>query len=353
MKAALYYGLGDVRIEDVPEPSPGPGEVKLAVAYNGLCGSDVHRFYDDVMSIPFEPHPLTGARAPVIIGHELAGTVVEVGKGVDDLEVGQEVAIEPLLVCGTCSFCIDGRYNLCAAKAIHGESTGGGGLAEYTVVKRRMAHVLPPGLGLRHGALVEPMAVSHRAVHRTNARPGDRLVVLGGGPIGIGALLAARARSMDVILVEPAQFRREIAEKLGATVLDPQAVDVVAAVRDLTGGGAASTIDAAGGPDTLATAVAMTRPQGSVVKVAVKFGPETLPQGLWSEIAITGSIVHCGDDFPDVIAAMGSGAYPIDDWVETVPFDGFVEATMPRLRNGEAMKLLVDLGATSGSAASP
>src|SRR5438309_166866 len=140
MRAAVYHGLGDVRIEDVEEPTPGAGQVKIQVAYNGLCGTDLHELFDGPRVVPLDPHPLAGVRPPVILGHEIAGTVVELGPGVTDLEKGMLVAVEPLIACGACRWCRTGHVNLCDRLAFHGLSTAGGGLAEYTVVARPMLH---------------------------------------------------------------------------------------------------------------------------------------------------------------------------------------------------------------------
>ncbi|MGD9797029.1 MAG: alcohol dehydrogenase catalytic domain-containing protein, partial [Acidimicrobiia bacterium] len=141
MRAAVYHGVGDVRLEDVEEPEVGPGEVKLAVVLNGLCGTDLHEVFDSQRAVPSSPHPLTGVTAPVILGHEIGGTVVEVGAGVDDLEIGALVAVEPLHRCGACPSCDAGDVNLCDRLAFHGLSTRGGGLAERTVVRREMVHL--------------------------------------------------------------------------------------------------------------------------------------------------------------------------------------------------------------------
>ena len=143
MRAAVYYGREDVRLVDVAEPSPGPGEVKLRVLYNGICGSDLLEYYEGPITTRVEPHPLTGVKNPVILGHELSGEVVQLGAGTEDLAIGDRVAVEPLETCGHCLSCRGGQYNHCSLLAFHGYNRAGGGLSEFTVVRRSMAHRLP------------------------------------------------------------------------------------------------------------------------------------------------------------------------------------------------------------------
>ena len=162
MRAALYYGPGDVRLEDIPEPDPTPGTVKVRSLHNGLCGTDLHQYFVGPMS----PAPL-----PTVVGHEFSGEVVDVGRDVTSVAVGDLVAIEPLWPCGTCAPCVDGDPNLCWEVLCHGLGGPGGGLSEFTVVREHMAHRLPEGLGPVHGALVEPMSVAYRAVLRGRAAP--------------------------------------------------------------------------------------------------------------------------------------------------------------------------------------
>ena len=193
MRAIVYHGREDVRFDDIPEPSPKAGEVKLRVLYNGICGSDLHEYYHGPLASSTKPHPLSGVKIPVVLGHEFCGAVVEVGKGVRRSQAGDLVAVEPLETCGKCEWCHAGNYNHCPLGAIHGYSRDGGGLAEFTVVLRSMAHKLPDGVTARHGALVEPMAVSYHAVARAHPKAGQTVAVHGGGPIGVGALLALKA----------------------------------------------------------------------------------------------------------------------------------------------------------------
>src|SRR5437870_3917303 len=207
MRAALYYGRQDLRLTSVPEPEPGPGELKLRVRYNGMCGSDLHEYYDGPITTRSTPHPLTGVQNPVIMGHELCGEVVALGEGIDDLIIGNLVAVEPVETCGRCLHCGIGQYNHCPSLAIQGYNRAGG-LAEYTVVKRRMAHALPPGVTALQGALIEPLAIAWHTVNRCAVSAGQTVAIHGAGPIGAGAFLTLRRRGVEAIVVDPSPARR-------------------------------------------------------------------------------------------------------------------------------------------------
>lgn len=351
MRALRYHGRRDVRLEELPEPTPGPGEVLIRVAYNGLCGSDLHEYFDGPAATTVDPHPLTGCSLPCVLGHEFAGWVAAVGDDVADLDLGLLVAVEPIETCGVCARCVTGFRHLCRKIAFHGYNRDGGGLSDFTVVQRQMVHVLPPELTPLHGALVEPMAVSRRAARRTGVDDGAMVVVHGAGPIGLGALLSLRDGGVNVIAVDPSAARREAASSLGAhAVIDPANDDVAAAVRDLTKGlGADAAIDAAGVPSALSAALRSTRPDGTIVIVAHHHQPLALRSGhlIFSEIALTGSSVYAKDDIAWVIEAMQRGVYPLDGWVTTIELDRVVEDGFMALRDHRVNKVLVRLGASA------
>src|SRR6201987_264786 len=185
MRAALYFGRQDLRLMEVEEPEPGPGEVKLRVRYNGICGSDLLEYFDGPVTTRSTPHPLTGVQNPVIMGHELCGEVLGLGAGVDDLETGTVVPGEPVETCGHCLYCGLGQYNHCPELAIQGYNRAGG-LAEYTVVKRRMGPLLPPGVSALQGALIEPLAIAWHTANRCAVGSGQVVAIYGAGPIGAG-----------------------------------------------------------------------------------------------------------------------------------------------------------------------
>jgi (R,R)-butanediol dehydrogenase/meso-butanediol dehydrogenase/diacetyl reductase len=337
MRAALYHGPGDIRLDNVPEPNPGPDDVKVRTLHNGLCGTDLHQYFVGPMS----PAPL-----PVVVGHEFAGEVVEVGRNVTRVAVGDVVAVEPLWPCGACPPCEAGDYNLCVQILCHGLGGPGGGLSEFTIVRERMAYRLPEQVGPVLGALVEPMSVAYRAVLRAHPLPGVAAVVLGGGPIGIGSLLALRALGVeDVTVVEPAAQRRAAVSALGAeTVLDPSATDVVGAIREAThGAGVPVVIDAAGVAASFTAGLGVASTKARFVTVAAYMEPVTYnpTDAMMREIEIVSSFSYAGE-FDAVIGHMAAGRYPTEGWIEHVPFDDHLGA-YDRLHRGEAIKLLVDL----------
>jgi len=350
MRAAVFHGPRDLRLESVPEPKPGPGDVKLRVFYNGICGSDLHEYYDGPLTTRTTAHPLTGVVNPVIMGHELSGEVVECGAGVLDLSPGDWVAVEPVETCGHCVWCDAGQYNHCPLLALHGYNRNGGGLAEYTVVRRSMAHLLPPGMTAIEGALIEPMAIAWHTANRCRLEAGQTAAIHGAGPIGIGVALTLKARGVNLIMVDPSPLRRNVMLKLGAqSVLDPGDCDAVSAIRDQTGGrGAHASVDAAGVPAAFRAMLHGTRVDGTAVVVAIHHAPVVIPPFdlLMPEVNLTG-VALSAHDFPGVIAAMARGDYPLDGWVETIPFDNLIEDGLERLHRQEGLKILVDVGAAS------
>jgi len=312
MRAVRYHGTKDVRVDEIPEPAVRPGTVKIAPEWCGICGSDLHEYLTGPETIPAagNPHPITGEVVPIVLGHEFAGRVVDVGDGVDDVAIGDLVAVEPIIRDTTCPACRSGNYNHCPQIGFHGISGGGGGLAERTVVPRYMVHRLPDSLTAEIGALVEPLAVGWHAVRRSGIRLGETAVVVGAGPIGLVTMLALRAAGAGlVVMVEISEARTATALAMGAdVVLDPRAEDVVASVQQLTGGGVDVAFDASGHNETLALALAVVRPLGTVVNIALWEHPAEIDMFafLFSEANLTSSLAYA-NDHAAVIAALASG----------------------------------------------
>ncbi len=346
MRAAVFHGREDLRLESVAEPEPGPGDVKLRVLYNGICGSDLTEYYYGPMTTRTTPHPLTGVKNPVIFGHEFCGEVVAVGAGVEDLSRGDLVAVEPVETCGHCLYCGLGQYNHCPTLAFHGYNRAGGGLAEFTVVKRGMAHRLLPGLSPRQGALIEPLCIAWATANRCQVEAGQTVALHGAGPIGVGVFLTLRSRGVEVIVVDPSAARRAVLRALGArSLVDPSGCIAVEAIRDLTGGrGAHASVDAAGVPSSFHAMLHGTRVDGTAVVVAIHHEPVVIPPFdlLMPEVRLTG-VALSAHAFPSVIAEMARGTYPLEGWVETIPFGGLVDRGIERLRRQEGMKILVDV----------
>jgi len=307
MRAVRFHAAGDVRVENLPRVPPGTGEVALDVAWCGVCGSDLHEYQRGPIAIPAagRPHPLTGVTAPLVLGHEFAGTVTAIGRDVAGLEVGDLVAVEPLLRDGTCAACRSGHYNRCRQLAFIGLSGNGGGLAEYTVVPASALHRVPVGVSLETAALAEPTAVAWHAVDRAQLGPGEPALVIGAGPVGLAIVGVLRYRGAGPVIVsEPSVVRRAAAARLGADmVLDPSEADVGRTAR-----GVAAAFDCAGRPEAPETGLRAVRPGGRVILVAQPGDPVTVPAGrlVYLETTLTGSLGYAGV-FPDVLAAMAAG----------------------------------------------
>jgi (R,R)-butanediol dehydrogenase/meso-butanediol dehydrogenase/diacetyl reductase len=315
MKAAVFHGPEDVRLEDVPEPEVRPGSVKVKVDWCGICGTDLHEYLAGPIFIPppGSPHPLTGETLPVTLGHEFAGEIVDVGDGVEGLEAGDRVAIEPVYRCGACAACRRGVPNLCEKLGFYGLMGGGGGMSEFAVMPSYMIHRLPDGLSNEQGALVEPIAVGLRAVRRAGVEAGQSALVLGGGPIGAVTVQCLRAAGAgQIIVAEVADARKRKALDLGAdAVIDPTVQDVPERVRELTDGeGADHSFDAAGIQATLQTALHATRKSGTVTIISIWEGPVQINPNdvVLSELNVVGTIAYTPEDFADTIAMLQDGS---------------------------------------------
>lgn len=346
MKAAIYHGNHEVSIEDVADPDVRPGHVKVKVSRNGICGTDLHEYYDGPIFIPpSNPHPLTGKAMPLILGHEFSGVVTEVGSGAEGVQEGDRVTIEPIYKCGTCRPCTTGHYNLCTSIGFHGLMADGG-MAEYTVVPVDQVHLLPDSVPTEHGALVEPLSVAYHAAKLAELGDQSSALVFGAGPIGIGLWFALKGLGLtEVDVVEPSPVRRKAIEALGARTLDPTAVDVAELVADRTSGdGVDAAFDAAGVPASVNTAIACVGERRPLISVAIYDKPiSTELIGLvLRERRIQGTICYTAEDYKAVIDLMDRGHYDFTGWVDTIPLSNVLEEGFEKLRAGQAMKLLVD-----------
>ncbi|CAN5245128.1 2,3-butanediol dehydrogenase [soil metagenome] len=345
MRAAVYYGPNKIEIANVPEPTPGPGTVKVKVGYNGICGTDLHEYYAGPIFFPTEPHPLTHAQVPLVMGHEFSGVITDIGDGVTGWTEGDRVAIEPIYKCGHCPACKAGNYNICAQIGFHGLMSDGG-MAEYTVVPTSMLHKLPDNVSMQLGALVEPMSVAYHAATLGETKPGDTAMVFGAGPIGIGLWFALRGKGIDdAFVVEPSATRRASIEALGARTLDPAALDVPAFIADHTDGRKADAVfDAAGVTPAVETALACVGARRPMVSVAIYEKPLTTPllNLVMNESRIQGSLCYTSADFQAVIALMAQDKYDTTGWVESIAIDDVIDEGFEALHAGAKMKVLVD-----------
>jgi (R,R)-butanediol dehydrogenase/meso-butanediol dehydrogenase/diacetyl reductase len=318
MQALRFHGARDLRIEEVEGPAaPGPGEITVRVAACGICGTDLHEYVAGPIVTPVDPHPLTGAQNPQILGHEFAGEVVAVGPGVEKVREGDRVAIMPLAYCGRCAYCRRGFQHLCATMACVGLSHAWGGMGELATVADYQVVRLPDGVTYEQGALIEPTAVAAYGVERGGVRPGDRVLVTGAGPIGALAALCARSAGASVVYVsEPNVKRRARAAALGvATVLDPTTVDVPALLQEESDGlGVDVAIECSGHPNGFATAVRSLRRRGTLAQTGLFVGEASFDPMLWSlnDLTIVGTWCYWVYDFDRIVAQIAAGDLPVE-----------------------------------------
>ena len=337
MKAAVWHGAGDVRIEEVAEPrSPKSGHAVVRVAVACICGSDVAEYRDGPHVIPTRrPHPLSGKTAPLILGHEYSGEVVALGDGVTGVAVGDRVCGDACLRCGSCFWCLRGEYNICEVGGPVGRHCDGAfaGLLEvpaYTLYR------LPTEVSDRAGAIVEPLAVGLHALRRARFEAGESVVVVGHGMIGAAtAAVATAVGAAQVLVVERSAARAEVALALGVRqVLDPARADVRREVRASTGGrGADVVVDCTGNSELLAQSVELARRGGRISVPGIAHQPAGIvPDRLvYFERELIGSLGY-RFDHPAVIELLASGRLSVDAlFGETLPIGSLVTEGLDRL----------------------
>ena len=216
--SAVWHAAKDIRIERRVRPALEPGEVRLRVTRCGICGSDMHEFLNGPHAIPVkEPHPISGVVAPLVLGHEFTGEVVEINGACGAVKVGQRVAVEPEYRCGACAACLQGDYNLCEKMGFAG-LMGHGGMAEEAVVPHYMLHILPDAVTDRQAAVLESAAVALHALRRSGLTAGQSVAVVGAGPIGLLLVqLSAVAGAKRIVVSDVSDARLARARALGAT----------------------------------------------------------------------------------------------------------------------------------------
>lgn len=261
MKACIFHEPGRISVEEVPDPRPGPGEVLLKVRAASICYSDI-RVYKG----------LKKARPGVIPGHEIAGVVAAVGPGVEAFREGQRLVVCPILACGECYYCLQGKRNRCLDRRTLGYQEDGG-LAELVVLPRRLVELghlfsVPEGLPLERACLTEPTACTLNSLETCRAGAGGSLGIIGAGPMGLTHLLLARTMGVSRILVsEPVAERREYARRWGASrVVDPASEDLRRAALELSDGlGLDAAILTIGAAELVPETIRLVRRQGYVV----------------------------------------------------------------------------------------
>lgn len=298
MKAAIFDAVGaPLRIGDVPDPTPGPDEVVLRTAACGICGSDLHITEDPV---PF------GIGAGFVLGHEIAGEVVATGAAVTDLRPGDRVAVVPMRGCGTCPRCRAGDPARCPAMTLIG-----GGYAEFVTVAARQCARIPEGVALADAALAEPLSVALHCIVRSGMRVGDRVAILGAGPIGLlVAFWARRLGAARVVLADIHDHQRDRALGLGATSFVLSGDRLGNSLADACDGAPDIVFECVGKRGLLQAASEAVRLQGKVIGVGLCIGGDDWDPfvALSKEIDLLFSVFfHQGREFAVALDALASG----------------------------------------------
>lgn len=305
MKVAVMLGIGKMGFEERDIPKAKDDEVLVKLEYVGICGSDLH-YYETGAIGDYVVEP------PFVLGHEPGGTVVEVGKNVKHLKVGDRVALEPGKTCGHCEFCKTGRYNLCPDVVFFATPPVDGVFQEYVAHEADLCFKLPDNVSTLEGALIEPLAVGFHAAIQGDAHLGQKAVVMGAGCIGLVSMMALKARGVsEVYVVDIMEKRLEKAMELGATgVINGMKEDVLERVKELTdGAGMDLVIETAGTEITTRQAIHMAKKGSNIVLVGYsKSGEMTLPMSLVLDKELTfKTVFRYRHIYPMAIDAVATG----------------------------------------------
>ena len=340
MLAARWHAVRDVRLEEVPEPEPGPGKVLVEVACAAVCGSDVAEYRDGPHVIRVSrPHPLTGQTAPVTLGHEYSGRVAALDAGVQGLLVGDRVCGDSCLRCSRCRWCLRGEYNICRV----GGSVGlhlDGAFARYLVVPAYALVKLSDAVSARAGALFEPLAVGLHAVTQGRLQAGNVVVVVGFGMIGCATALAATAMGAgEVLVVEPRQDRAQLALDLGVTRVLADGLD--AARREIR---ADIVVECSGRAELASGALELTRRGGRLVLAGIAHAPSELDLSrvVYFEREVIGALGY-RFDLERVVALMEAGRLDVTPLLtyDPIPLNAIVEGALERNLTDSAVPLRI------------
>ncbi|MAC76560.1 MAG: Zn-dependent alcohol dehydrogenase [Rhodobacteraceae bacterium] len=300
MKAAIFDAVGSpLRIADQPDPTPAPGEVVLKTAACGICGSDLH--------ITEDPAPF-GVGSGYVLGHEIAGEVVAIGAAVTGLKPGDRVAVVPMRGCGACPSCLAGDPARCPDMDLIG-----GGYAEYVSVAERQCRILPDDVPTTDGALAEPLSVALHCIVRAGMKPGDRVAIIGAGPIGLlVAFWARRMGAARVVMADLHTHQRDRAMALGATDFALSGERLAENLADLCAGPPDIVFECVGRPGLLQAATEAVRLQGKVIGVGLCIGGDEWDPfiALSKEIDLLFSVFfHQRNEFGVALDALAAGPF--------------------------------------------
>lgn len=322
MKAVVKIapGVGNIEVLDIAEPAVSAGHVKIAVRAAGICGTDLHIYYDEFRSVP-----------PVVLGHEVSGQVAEVGADVERVRVGDRVTTETYFsTCGVCRFCRAGRINLCPNRRSIGSAIDGG-FTSYLIVPERNVHLLPDGVSYLAGALTEPLAcVVHGALEQPHLVPGDLAVIAGPGAIGLLTLQVVRAAGARVVMLgtDADAHRLEMAKRLGADhVFNVQHDEVRAAIDGQSAGSGADIVyECSGAGPAATTLLELVRRGGQYAQIGLFGKPVAwdLDAVCYKELSVTGSNASVPSAWERALTLMAnrsvvteplvSEVFPLTEW---------------------------------------
>jgi L-iditol 2-dehydrogenase len=309
MKAAVMDRPFSMELKEVQVPTPKQDEVLVQVYCIGICGSDVH-YYEHGRIGRYE------VKQPIILGHELAGVVVQIGSDVTNVSVGDRVAVEPGVTCGRCDYCKSGRYNLCPDVVFMATPPVDGAWAEYVAVRSDFLFKLPDAMSFEEGALLEPLSVGFHAMRRAQVKPEDRVLITGLGPIGLLAIEAAKLFGVTEIYgSDVVAFRRDLALELGASqVLNPLEDDIGKRLEQLSGGkGIDVIIETSGNAKAISDTIDLVKRGGRIVFIGLPTA-DTIPLNISSlidaELNVYG-LFRYANTYPAAIQALSKGKQDI------------------------------------------
>ncbi len=337
MKAAVYDHCQTLQVGVSTPLAPQAGEVRINVSHCGICGTDLHIFLGDL------DHR---TKPPQIIGHETAGVIEEVGAGVTAWKAGDRVTVLPVLSCGVCPTCRAGHPHVCPQLKVLGVDAPGGMQKSWTVPSSKLFR-LPNELSLQHGALIEPLAVACHDVALAQVKPGEKALVIGGGPIGVLVALVAQHDGADVVVTEVNPFRVALMQRLGLKVVNPRETNVLEFVNDWTGyEGADLAFEVSGTAPGAEIMTEVVRPKGRIVIVSVyAMKPAVnLYRFFARELSLIGVRLYGPQDFERAIDLAASGKLPLAEVITAVePMDRIQEVFTDLTSGGPAMKVLIEI----------
>ncbi|MBW1912159.1 MAG: alcohol dehydrogenase catalytic domain-containing protein [Deltaproteobacteria bacterium] len=339
MKAAVVYGENDIRITEMPTPSPGPGQVLIKVKGSGVCATDVK-----ILGGSGLPKEL-----PTILGHEVAGTIEALGEGVSGLEINQRVAVYPIAACGECFFCNRGRYNLCLKPYGLGHGADGG-FAEYVLIPEQIVKLKGildiNDMPFDMAAMIEPISCCIAAAEQCRTKSGDNVLIIGCGPLGLLHVIVSKERGSRVIVLDINEERLLKAKEIGADItLNPDKVNVFEEVRNLTHIGADIVIAAVGSVETVEKFLPLVR-NGGVFNIfggtpkgkTINLDPRWLHYG---EIVLTGTFAASLDQFRSSYEFVRENAEAVSKVISVrCGLDDILDA-VERVKKGTALKSII------------